>query len=73
MTLSEKSIQSLKNKSQTAIWNYVTALHQLQNALFELEKEEKDPEILQDLATRALEIGKEIESILDFMEKNAED
>ncbi len=73
MTLSEKSIQSLKNKSQTAIWNYVTALQQLQNALFELEKEEKNPEILQDLATRALEIGKEIESILDFMEKNAED
>ena len=73
MTLSDKSIQSLKNKSQQSIWNYVTALQQLQNALFELEKEENDPEILQDLTTRALEIGKEIESILELIEKITED
>ncbi len=73
MTLSDKSIQNLKNKSQQRIWNYVTALQQLQNALFELEKEENDPEILEDLTKRALEIGKEIESILELIEKITED
>ena len=73
MTLSDKSIKSFKNKSEQSIWNYVTALQQLQNALFQLEKEEENPEILQDLSTRALEIGNEIESILKLLETKMED
>lgn len=73
MTISDKIIQSFKNKPQQCIWNYVTALQQLQNALFELEKEENNPDLLQDLSTRAIEIGEEIESIIDFMEKITED
>ena len=73
MTLSEKSIESFKNKPQQSIWNYITALQQVQNALFELEKQEKDPEVLKDLSTRALEIGKEIEAILKLMEIISED
>jgi len=73
LTLSDKSIKSFKNKSEQSIWNYVTALQQLQNALFQLEKEEENPEILQDLSTRALEIGNEIESILKLLETKMED
>lgn len=73
MTLSDKSIQSLKNKPEQSIWNYITALQQLQNALFDLEKEEDNPEVLQDLAGRALEIGKEIEAILVLLEDKIED
>ncbi|MFX0132829.1 MAG: hypothetical protein ACFFDN_04205 [Candidatus Hodarchaeota archaeon] len=73
MTLSDKSIRSFKNKPQQSIWNYLTALQQLQNALFELEKDENNPEVLQDLSTRALEIGQEIESILNLMEGITED
>ena len=72
MTLSDKSIKNLKNKSKQSIWNYVTALQQLQNALFEFEKEENDPEILQDITKWTLEIGKEIEAILDLVEKITE-
>ena len=68
MTLSDKSIESFKNKPQQSIWNYITALQQVQNALFELEKQEENPEVLKDLSIRALEIGKEIESILNLME-----
>ena len=68
MTLSDKSIESFKNKPQQSIWNYITALQQVQNALFELEKQEENLEVLKDLSIRALEIGKEIESILNLME-----
>ena len=70
MTLSNKMIESFKNKPDQSMWNYIMALQQLQNALFELEKDENEPEVLQDLSTRALEIGKDLEKLLDFMEKN---
>jgi len=64
MTLSRKSIQNLLDKPEHSIWNYIMALQHLQNALFELEKDVTHPEVLQDLSTRALEVGKEIEAIL---------
>ncbi len=73
MTLSKKSIQGLKNKPVQSIWNYITALQQLQNALFELEREENNSELLQDLSTRALEIGQEIEAVLQLLEVKIED
>ncbi len=73
MVLSEKSIRSLKNKAEQSIWNYISALKQLQNALFQLEKEEDNPEILQDLSNRAQEIGKEIELILKLIEIKMEE
>jgi len=70
MTLSNKMIESFKNKSDQSLWNYINALQQLQNALFELEKDENEPEVLQDLSIRALEIGKDLEKLLDLMESN---
>jgi hypothetical protein len=63
-------IESFKNKSDQSLWNYIIALQQLQNALLELEKQENKPEVLQDLSVRALEIGKDLEKLLDFMENN---
>ena len=73
MTLSNKMIESLKNKPDQSLWNYIIALQQLQNALFELEKDENDLEVLQDLSTRALEIGKDLEKLLNLMENNLEE
>ena len=70
MTLSDKIIESFKNKPDQSLWNYIIALQQLQNALFELEKDENDPEVLQDLSTHALEIGKDLEKLLNLMENN---
>ena len=70
MTLSNKMIESFKNKSDQSLWNYINALQQLQNALFELEKDENEPEVLQDLSIRVLEIGKDLEKLLDLMESN---
>ena len=73
MTLSDKMIESFKSKSDRSMWNYVMALQQLHNALFELEKNENELEVLQDLSTRALEIGTDLEKLLEFMENNLKD
>jgi hypothetical protein len=48
-------------------------LQQHQNALFQLEKNERDPDILKDLASVALEVGKEIEELLALLEEKIED
>ena len=68
MTLSNKLIESFKNKPDQSKWNYILALQQLQNAIFELEKDEDDPAVLKDLSTRALDIGKDLEELLNLME-----
>jgi hypothetical protein len=73
MTLSSKSIQSFRDRPETDIWNLLTALQQHQNALFQLEKNERDPDVLKDLASVALEVGKEIEELLVLLEENIED
>ena len=52
------------------MWNYILALQQLQNAIYELEKDEIDSEVLQDLSRRALEIGQNLEKLLELMESN---
>ncbi len=66
-------IESFKNKPDQHVWNFILALQQLQNALFELEKDENDKEVLQDLSSRALEIGKDLEKLLELMEKSIEE
>lgn len=68
MTLSNRLIESFKNKPDQSKWNYILALQQLQNAIFELEKDEDDPIVLKDLSTRALDIGKDLEELLNLME-----
>jgi len=70
MTLSNKMIESFKNKPDQSMWNYILALQQLQNALFDLEKDESDHDVLRDLSTRAIEVGKDLEKLLELMENN---
>ena len=73
MTLSSKSIDLLKNRSEFDLWNYVGALQHMQNAIFQLEKDEEDPDVLKELATRALEIGKELEEIISLLEEKIDE
>ena len=73
MTLSNKMIESFKNKSEQSMWNYIIALQQLQNALFELERDENDQEVLKDLSSRALDVGEDLEQLLSIMENNLEE
>ena len=72
MTLSEGTINILKDRSEEEIWNYVDALQHMQNALFLLEKDETDPDILRELARRSLEVGKELQMILEILEERIE-
>ena len=73
MTLSEGTINILKDRSEEEIWNYVDALQHMQNALFQLEKDERDPDVLRELAKRSLEVGKELQMILEILEDIIED
>lgn len=73
MMLSLKSIDSLKNRPVADIWNLITALQQWQNALFQLEKDEADIDILKDLATQSIEVGKQLEVILMILEEKIEE
>ena len=63
----------LKNRSEFDLWNYVGALQHMQNAIFQLEKDEEDPQVLSELAARAIEIGKELEEIISLIEEKIED
>jgi hypothetical protein len=44
----------------------------VQNALFLLEKETVDPEVLKHLAARTLETGKEPENLMTFLAEQEE-
>ncbi len=70
--LSSKSIELLRKKDEVSVWNYVTSLQQVQNALFLLEKETIDSDVLKGLSARALEIGKNLENILTFLAEEEE-
>ena len=71
--LSIKSIDSLRNRSVVDIWNLITALQQWQNALFQLEKSEIDPDVLKDFAEQSSQVGKELEVILAILEERIDD
>ena len=71
--LSLKSIDSLKSRPVADIWNLITALQQWQNALFQLEKDKADIDILKDLATQSIEVGKQLEVILMILEEKIEE
>ena len=73
MTLSKRSIKTFKKRSRVELWNYVTALEQLQIAIFQLEKDETDSIILKELSARAIEVSDEIISILDLLEPEDEE
>ena len=73
MTLTEETINILKNRSEEEIWNYVDALQHMQNALFQLEKDESNPAVLRELARRSLEVGKELHLILEILEEIIDD
>ena len=71
--LSLGSIDSLKSRPVADIWNLITTLQQWQNALFQLEKDEADIDILKDLATQSIEVGKQLEVILMILEEKIEE
>ena len=64
-----KVLKRLKDKPEQSLWNYLITLQEFQNPLFALEKEENSPEVLKELSSRALEVGEEIEALLQLLEE----
>jgi hypothetical protein len=73
MTLSTRSIEMLKDKSERDLWNLVFALQHVQNAIFQLEKDERDPEILKELSAKAIDVGQEVLALLGILEEKIDD
>ncbi len=73
MTLSAHSIELLKDKSERDLWNLVFALQHVQNAIFQLEKDERNPEVLRELSAKAIDVGHEVVALLGILEEKIED
>ena len=73
MTLSAHGIEMLRDKSEKDLWNLVFALQHVQNAIFQLEKDERDPDILTELSAKAIDVGQEVIALLDILEEKIVD
>lgn len=73
LMLSEKSLRSLKDKDENDLWEYASNLFRMQGVILRMEKKEKDPEVVKDLATRAIELSNELDAILAILEDSIED
>jgi hypothetical protein len=63
----------LKHHDESELWDLATALLQLQKAIFRLEEHETDPEIIKELASRALDAGHELDAVLEVLADSIED
>nr|MDO8084375.1 hypothetical protein [Candidatus Sigynarchaeum springense] len=73
MTLSARSIELLRDKSERDLWNLVFALQHVQNAIFQLEKDERNPEVLKELSAKAIDVGHEVVALLSVLEEKLDD
>ncbi len=73
MELSMDYLKTLKDHHEANLWTYASALLQMQEAIFALEIDEKNPKALKALAGRALEVGKELKAVLNVLGENMEE
>jgi hypothetical protein len=73
MIFSIESARSLKNHEESELWDLASALLHLQNAIFRMEEHEKDPAIIRDLASRAVDAGRELDAVLAVLEEKIVD
>jgi hypothetical protein len=66
--ISDKSLRSLKEHDENDLWEYASNLFSMQSVLLRMEKAEKDPEVLKDLASRAIHLVDELDAILAVLE-----
>jgi hypothetical protein len=64
MTLSEKTIESLRDRSENDVLDLASALQHVLNAIHRLEMAETDQDRLADLASAGLETSKELQAVL---------
>ncbi len=73
MMLSDKSLRSLKERDESDLWDYASSLYRIQSVLLKMEKNETDPNVLKELASRAIELVNELDAILVILEDSIED
>ena len=66
--LTEKSLRSVKEHDEHHLWEYASTLFRMQNVVLQMEKTEKDPDVVKDLATRAIDLASELGTILAILE-----
>ena len=73
MTLSEKTIESLRDRSENDVLDLAAALQHVLNAIHRLEMAETDQDRLSDLATAGLETSKELQAVLAVLAERLDD
>jgi hypothetical protein len=73
MTLSSKTIDGLRDRSEADVLDLAAALQHVLNAIHRLEMAEADPEKLADLANSGLETSKELQAVLSILAERLED
>nr|MDO8109955.1 hypothetical protein [Candidatus Sigynarchaeota archaeon] len=73
MTLSNKTIDALRGRSEVAVLDLASGLQHVLNAIHRLEMAEKDPDVLAGLASAGLEISKELQAVLAILAERLED
>lgn len=58
----------MKDRDEHYLWDYASSLFRMQGVLLEMEKTEKDPDVLKDIATRAISLANELDAILAILE-----
>ncbi len=71
--LSDKSLRTLKQHDENNLWEYASNLFSMQSVLLRMEKAQKDPDVLKDLASRAINLVNELDAIMAVLEDSLED
>jgi hypothetical protein len=67
MTLSDKTIEALRGRSELDMLDLASGLQHVLNAIHRLEMAEINPDLLADLAAAGLETSKELQSVLAML------
>jgi hypothetical protein len=70
--LSIESLEALKDMDENGLWELGAALMQVQGAILRMEEHATDPAVVRDLATAALDAGKELEAVLSVLSEKVE-
>ena len=70
--LSIESLEALKDMDENGLWELGAALMQVQGAILRMEEHTTNPTVVRDLATAALDAGRELEAVLSVLSEKME-
>ncbi|HME55164.1 MAG TPA: hypothetical protein VKM55_23355 [Candidatus Lokiarchaeia archaeon] len=73
MTLSNKTIESLRDRSENDVLDLASGLQHVLNAIHRLEMAETDLDLLADLAEDGFETSKELQAVLAVLAEKLDD